>query len=265
MRSLKVSSLLSAVFAATAPALAQNGMDINVAGFGAQITTTGSDAIRIVRSADDGIQIGSAPDYPNYGVYIPSPGVSTYGLWPNTANAAGEWALFTVDDIRSGNVVSVGQSLIAYVGEGEALAAGDIVAAGGVGPVEDGAWRAPVAVRRATAADEAVVGVVQSRLDWVEPFGKDGDRAMESAPGPARPGDYVLLTIAGVALTKVAPGAAIAPGQQLAVGEVDGRARPLRTRRIDGFLLSEGVPTIGVALEALRGDADAILVFVATR
>ena len=68
--------------------------------------TTGSDGIRILDTGDDSIQIGSPPDVGNYGVYIPSPGVSTYGLWSNTANASGEWALYSVDNIQAGNAVS---------------------------------------------------------------------------------------------------------------------------------------------------------------
>nr|HMT20976.1 hypothetical protein [Promineifilum sp.] len=75
--------------------------------------TTGSDGIRVLDTGDDGIQIGSDPDVPNYGVYIPSPGVATYGLWPNTANATGEWALYTVDKIKAGNVVANAFSLVA--------------------------------------------------------------------------------------------------------------------------------------------------------
>jgi hypothetical protein len=95
--------------------------------------TTGSDGIRIYDTADDGIQIGSAPDYPNYGVYIPSPGVSTYGLWPNTENALGEWALYTVDKITAANVLASAVSLVAQVTGPEALTTGDVVAVAGLG------------------------------------------------------------------------------------------------------------------------------------
>src|SRR5687768_13256388 len=124
--------LLAATAAFALPAGAQVGIDISSADFGVRVTTTGSDAIRILDSGDDGIQIGADPDYPNYGVYIPSPGVSTYGLWPNTANASGEWALFTVDNIQAGNVSIAGLSLVARVGDAGEVDVGDIVAASGV-------------------------------------------------------------------------------------------------------------------------------------
>jgi len=65
----------------------------------------GSDGIRILDTGDDSIQIGSPPDVANYGVYIPSPGVSTYGIWSNTANASGEWAFYSVDNVQAGNVL----------------------------------------------------------------------------------------------------------------------------------------------------------------
>ena len=55
--------------------------------------TPGNNGILVLDTGDDSIQIGNPPDVANYGVYIPTPGVSTYGLWSNTANAAGQWAL----------------------------------------------------------------------------------------------------------------------------------------------------------------------------
>lgn len=264
MSAFKLCLLSLGVLAAASPAIAQDGLTVSAAGFGAQITTTGSDAIRIVRSSDDGIQIGAAPDYPSYGLYIPSPGVSTYGLWPNTANAQGEWALFTVDKISAGNVTVASQSLIAHVGEGAPVSPGDTVAAVGVGAMAEDATVPAVSVQRAGISGAGIVGVVQSRLRWVEPSGKEGERALESVEGPARPGDYVSVIVAGVALARIETGAMIAPGQRLTVGDLDGRIRPLRTRWIDGFPVGEAAPTVGVALEA-SGGKDAILVFVSAR
>lgn len=94
--------------------------------------TTGADGVRILDTGDDGIQIGSDPNYPNYGVYMPSPGVGFYGLWPNTSEANGEWALFTVDNIEAGNVFAQAYSLVSQVTGPEPLQVGDLVAVTGV-------------------------------------------------------------------------------------------------------------------------------------
>ena len=49
---------------------------------------------------------------------------------------------------------------------------------------------------------------------------------------------------------KVAPGeSAIAAGTRLTAAE-EGTVRPLATRTLDGMVVTEGVPVIGVALEA---------------
>lgn len=255
----------ASLLAGPAAAVAQNGIEIDAAAFGAQITTTGSDAIRIVDSSDDGIQIGASPAYPNYGVYIPSPGVTTYGLWPNTANASGQWALFTVDDIAVGNLTARSHALVAQVGAGGLVVAGDVVAATGVAEPAPGETVATVVVDRAGPGAGGVVGVVHSRLHWVQPLGKDGERALESAEGPAGPGDLVAVTVAGVATANMHPGVAIVPGQRLVAADHPGRARALRTRRIDGFEIAEGVSVLGVALEASAGDKPALRVLVGAR
>lgn len=256
-------SLLLAAFAL--PASAQIGLDISSTDFGVRVTTTGSDAIRLLEAGDDGIQIGSDPDYPNYGIYIPSPGVSTYGLWPNTAEASGEWALFTVDNIQAGNVSIAGVSLVARVGDAGAVEAGDIVAATGVAPPDERHPARVASVQRAHPESAGIVGVVQSRMDWVQRLSKDGEAALESVPGTAMAGDYVRIATLGVASVRVQPGIAIRPGERLTIGDFEGRARPLRVRRIDGFAIAEGAPTLGLALEASDATRETILVFVSTR
>lgn len=267
MRTIVLSPLLvpAMLCLGASTALAQNGIDISAAAFGAQITTTGSDAIRILDAGDDGIQIGTGTTYPNYGVYIPSPGVPNYGLWPNTANAQGNWALFTVDNISVGNLTARSQALIAQVGAGEALVAGDVVAATGVAPAAIDESVATVVVRRSGTGSDGVVGVVHSRLQWVQPMGKDGEQALEAAEGPAQPGDLVAITVLGVARASIEPGTAIVAGQRLVAASSPGTARPMRTRRIDGFEVAEGRPAIGVALEASAGDEPSLLVFVGQR
>jgi hypothetical protein len=228
---------------------------------------SGSDGIRILDTQDDGIQIGSAPDVPNYGVYIPSPGVSTYGLWPNTSNASGEWALYTVDNIEAGNVVASAYSLVAKVSGTEALTQGDIVAAMGVTDAIPGSQPEMSLVRMADDRQfTGVVGVVQRRMVWAVAPGKEqeGEMSLQSADGPAHPGDYVCLAVLGVAQVKVDASSPITAGQRLTVAGASGRARALKTREIDGMMMAEGSQVIGVALAPSNG-ADTIPVHLTLR
>ena len=230
--------------------------------------TTGSDGIRVYDTGDDGIQMGSAPDYPNYGMYIPSPGVSTYGLWPNTANASGEWALYTVDNIEAGNVLANAYSLLAQVTGPDSLAPGDVVAVTGMAANAIGGTDRLPLVRLADETQyTGLIGVVSQRMVWALAPGKEAEGAMsmQSADGPAKPGDYVSLVVMGVTDVKVDPGAAIVAGERLTVASLPGHTRALQTRVLDGMTLSEGAPVIGVALEALAEGRDTIAVFVNLR
>jgi hypothetical protein len=230
--------------------------------------TTGSDGIRIYDTADDGIQIGSDPNAPTYGVYIPSPGVSTYGLWPNTAQASGEWALYTVDNIQAGNVLASGYSLVAQVTGSEALEAGEVVAVMGLVENTIGGTDAVPLVRLADAEQyTGLIGVVSRRLVWELAPGKEAEGAMalQSAPGAAKPGEYVALVVLGVTQVKVAPGAAIVAGQRLTVAATPGQTRAVQSLVVEGVTLSEGAPIIGVALEAPAPGRDTIAVYVNLR
>jgi hypothetical protein len=230
--------------------------------------TTGSDGIRILDTGDDAIQIGSNPDIPNYGVYIPSPGVSTYGLWSNTSNALGEWALYTVDDIQAGNVLAHAFSMVAQVTGPDALSPGELVAVTGVaGPVPGGTEPLPL-VRLADAKTyNGVIGVVQSRMVWETAPGKEeeGEKSLHSADGAAQPGEYVSLVIYGVTQVKIDPGTPITPGERLTASDLNGMARPLLSQEINGMVIVEGAPVIGIALSAPEASQDMIYVFVTLR
>jgi len=229
--------------------------------------TTGSDGVRINDTADDAIQIGSDPDYSNYGVYIPSPGVSTYGLWPNTAQAIGEWALFTVDKIEAGNVFTAGVTQIARVSSERELAAGDVVAVLGAGAGAPGMLGLlPAVGMSGTATREAVIGVVGGRMDLVPQPGKTGEDALalQSVSGPAGNGDFVSVIVQGVARVRIDPGFAVEAGQHLTSADLDGHARPLERRTIEGMEVAEGSASLGVALGPADDDGFA-LVYVRTR
>ncbi len=227
--------------------------------------TTGSDGIRVLDTGDDGIQIGSDPDVPNYGVYIPSPGVATYGLWPNTANATGEWALYTVDKIKAGNVVANAFSLVARVTGVDPLEIGDVVAVTGAGEALPGGHYPLPMVRRADETTySGVIGVVERRMVWAPAPGKE-EHSLQGVDGPAQPGEYVSLIVYGVAEVKVAAGSDIVAGQRLTASGLEGRARALQTRQVDGMTVTEGAPVIGIALAPPSPDRETIPVFVTLR
>lgn len=226
--------------------------------------TTGSDGIRLYGTTDDAIQVGSEPNYSRYGVYIPSPGVSTYGLWPNTANASGEWALYTVDKIEAGNVVANAFSLVARVSGTDPLEIGDLVAVSGAGDSLPGGHVPLPLVQRANATNNGVIGVVERRMVWAPAPGKE-ERSLQGRDGPAQPGEYVSLIIYGIAEVNVASGSNITAGQRLTASDVEGRARPLQTRQLDGMTVTEGAPVVGIALAAPAPGRDTIPVFVTLR
>ena len=227
--------------------------------------TTGANGIFIHDTSDYAIQIGSDPDYANYGVYIPSPGVPNYGLWPNTSNASGEWALYTVDKIEAGNVVANAFSLVARVSGPAALEAGDVVAVTGAGEALPGGHNALPLVRRAEQATySGVIGVVERRMVWAPAPGKE-EYSLQGVDGAAQPGEYVSLIIYGVAEVKVADDSDIAAGQRLTASDVAGRARALQTRQLDGMTITEDAPVIGIALAAPTAGRDTIPVFVTLR
>ena len=228
-------------------------------------STTGADGIRVMDTGDDGIQVGVPPDAPNYGVYIPSPGVTTYGLWPNTANASGEWALFTLDKIEAGNVVANAFSLVARVTGPDSLEVGDVVAVTGAGEALPGGHNPLPMVRRANEVTyNGVIGVVERRMIWAPAPSKE-EYSLQGADGPAQSGEYVSLIIYGVAEVKIAAGSGIIAGQRLTASDIEGRVRALQTRQVDGMTVTEGAPVIGIALAAPSPDRETIPVFVTLR
>ena len=230
--------------------------------------TTGTDGIRIYDTGDDAIQIGSAPDYANYGVYMPSPGVSTYGLWPNTENAIGEWALYTVDNIEAGNVLANAYSLVAKVTGPDALTIGDVVAVGGLADPIPGSTNSLPYVRLADDVEfTGVIGVVEKHMVYELAPGKEaeGEMSMHSADGPAQPGEYVSIIVFGVAQVKVDSKANISPGDRLTASSLAGAARTLKTETINGMVVTEGAQVIGIALAAPVEGQDMIPVFITLR
>jgi hypothetical protein len=194
--------------------------------------------------------------------------VSTYGLWPNTSNALGEWALYTVDNIQAGNVLGSGYSIVARVSGPDSLAPGDLVAVTAVAePIPGSSVPLPLVRLADSATFNGVIGVVKSRMVWEVAPGKEaeGEMSMHSADGPAGPGEYVSLVVFGVAQMKVDPSAPVSPGERLTASGIAGRGRSLRTQEINGMVVVEGAPVVGIALETAVQGQDTISVFVTLR
>ena len=89
---------------------------------------------------------------------------------------------------------------------------------------------------------------------------------LNSVSGPARDGDYVALTVFGIAEVKVdAQAVGIAPGQRLTASDMAGHVRGLRSETLNGMLVTEGAPVVGIALAAPVPGETTIPVFVTLR
>ena len=109
-----------------------------------------------------------------------------------------------------------------------------------------------------------VIGVVLGRAELVDSEREDQTfTSAESAAGAATPGDYLFIVVQGMAQVKADAGAgAIQPGERLTVGAEPGRARALQAREVEGMLVAEGAPVIGIALAAPESGSELIPVFV---
>jgi hypothetical protein len=148
-------------------------------------------------------------------------------------------------------------TLVAQVTGSDALSPGNIVAVAGIAASLTGNG-APLPLVRLAATDwNGVVGVVEGRLGLTpipQPAGDEQRLELRSAGGPARPGDYVALTVFGLAQVKVDSGLGIIqPGTRLTGGEA-GSARALKTVVVEGVTLTESAPVLGIALEAASED-----------
>jgi hypothetical protein len=211
------------------------------------VTNSGGDGISVPDGVD-GIQVGDAGNYPLYGLYIPSPGTTFTALWVNTAVSNGEWGLYTPDNVSAGNVMLQGLRLLAVADGSQPLEAGMLVAVSGLAePLPQG----NEALIRVRAADSqkwtGVVGVVAGRMALQTAPDKE-EQQLGSADGPARPGEYVAITVMGLAHVRAEPEAGLAAGQRLTASAQPGRVRALQTRTVEGLVVAEGAAVVGIAL-----------------
>jgi hypothetical protein len=248
-----------------------NGLEIgNAEDSGILVVRAEDDGYKLLSSADDGAQFGDGglSVFPSFGLYVPPPGVPNTALLVNTANSNGEWALDTPDKIRSANVTLNTLTLYAQVDGSDALARGDLVAVSGLA---NRLANSPTDIPLVRLADEndwsGVIGVVEGRLELKAPPGKEdeGVLSLYSAPGSAKPGEYVALTVFGVAQVKLDPSLTVAVGERLTTASLAGHARSLQSRIVDGMAVTEGAPIIGILLAPPNPDTGLAEVFVTLR
>ncbi len=237
-----------------------DGLYIGSAGDdGVDVTSAGDDGVVVLSAADDGVYVDTAGDK---GVAVLFAGGN--GVYANTTRTNGEWGMRTPDKITASNVTFSSLTLIAQVAGPEPLSPGDLVAASSVTEPLPGSTIPLALVRPADAHSfTGILGVVESRMALslpatqlaTEPENPDGEEQPGDEPpdfystgGPAQAGDYVALTVFGVTQIKVNPMASIQPGQRLTASEAAGQARALRTETLNGMVVTEGAPVIGIAL-----------------
>jgi len=222
---------------------ATNGAEViaNNSTYGGRFLNQGSfgDGLRAYGSVSNGNTYAA--------LYAYNTGTSP-AVYANTS--AGSYAGHFADPIYvNGGCIGCILVYVARNDGAEPLEIGDVVAATGVeDPLAGSA--SPVLRVRLSGQGLGVAGVVLGRAE-VSRDTKDG-QALESAgraAGPAAPGDYLFLVVQGIAQVKAdASAGAIAAGTRLTAAARPGYARALQTRTLDGMLVVEGAPAIGIAL-----------------
>ena len=212
-------------------------------------------------SSSNGMRIIAANNI-HYGVYA-----RNYGAGPAVyADTDGVNAGYFSDNIYVGGACTGCELAYVVRNSGEvALEVGDVVAPAGVESPLAGTTDAVLRVRQADSQGAAVIGVVQGRavLSRSEKGGQIVEEAM-TAEGAIQPGDYLFIIVQGLAQVKVQAGEAIIPGQRLtsAAAAAPGRARSLLTKTIDGMMVAEGAPVIGIALATPDAATGLVMVMV---
>lgn len=232
------------------------GLNVQLAETGAYVASAGWNGMVVEAANGDGMRVV---------------GAANNGMYANTTQASGEWGFYTPDKVYASNVLLESVSLVAQVSGAESLTPGDLVMAAGIADPLPGSTAHLPQVQAAAGAAGGVIGVVEGRLALTArpgPASALGESAAQApelhrAAGPARPGDYVALTVVGAAQVKVS--AATGPvmvGQRLTAANLPGHARGLASRTLEGMVVTEGAAVIGTALEPLAAGEGLIWVLV---
>jgi hypothetical protein len=237
-----------------------DGMQVDYAGGnGVLIDHAGLNGVEIWGALYDGVQVNSA---------------GRYGVQANTDATYG---FYTPDGVYAGAGYSSAAALsfVAENGDSVQLEPGDLVGALGLAePFAGGTQPVPLVGRSGGQDDAGLIGVVLSPFvaeeEVVEIEIEGGTERQttyhaRNAEGPIAPGEHLLIVVLGVAQVKVDPSVDIQAGQRLTASGLAGHARALRTETLNGMLVSEGAPVVGIALAAPAPGQPTIPVFVTLR
>lgn len=245
---------------------------------GVYICSTGSRTGCTPTSSNNGIEIGRPEDHGVFiddaggdgifidnsafnGVYMNSPGSD--GLFIFLAGEDGidvsgnSWAGNFFGDIQvSGSCTGCTLATFGINAGDESLAPGDVVAILGMAGSRHDGVAAFMKVGAAREGD-AVVGVVLGRAEEVtQEKVRERETGLRLVPraGAAGPGEYVHIVIYGLVQARTSlDSEPIHEGTRLTV-DAEGQVRALRSVTVEGIELTEGVPTLGLALEVPGGD-----------
>ena len=220
------------------------------------IDSTGYHGLWVYSATHDGLRVSTAG---TDGVHVDSAGGT--GLFVATAavhgvDAAGSLyaGVFAGNIYVGGNCVGCLQANFGVNAGDRPLHPGDVVSIQAVTPTDFDTGPALWQVTQAQPG-QAVVGVVAGRAELVvEEDHRPTETGKRLVPreGAAQAGEYVSIVYSGPMQVKVATGeTAIVAGTRL-TSAVDGSVQALQTRTVEGMLVTEGAPVVGVALEAAR-------------
>jgi hypothetical protein len=207
-----------------------------------------------------------------YGSNSSTSGVAVFGRATATSGtrrgvrgsvAGSGYGLYTEDELYvGGSCTGCLMTFIARNTSGETLRVGDVLAASDVGPILQGHTTPVIQVRRATADDASVLGVVYLRGEFYaagdDSPEEDGD-IVQPVEGDVAPGDYLLVVTSGLTQVRVGPASkGIAPGQSLTVGDIAGLATLSETDARPGLVF-------GRAMEAQADENGLLWAMIATQ
>ena len=225
--------------------------------------TSRKNGIEIGRTQHDGIRVGVAG---STGLYVGVAGST--GLYVGSANSNGV-------DVAGANLAGyfygpvqitggcTGCTLANFgINTGETtLEPGDVVVLTGsqTGRVDS----TPILMEVAQGnGQDAVVGVVMGQAEEItieNPRPNEEGTRLIPRVGAAKPGEFVTIVTYGLAPVRVdSRSNPIAAGQRLTAGNM-GVARPLQTVEVNGVIVNEAAPVLGIALEAEDTDGDGLV------
>lgn len=179
-------------------------------------STGGDDGIRGEHNAGDGI-VGfsaGASDLDNGVIGFTDGGYGVYGF----SNAPGQYAGYFDGPIRAGGCTGCTTSYVARNTSTSMLQKGDIVQVDGVAPQLAGEQQPVIEVTAAESSDQ-VLGVVLGRTEMtmVEPGADDAKPGPHYGPvdGAAKPGDYLVVVVQGMAQVRVDGSSTIQTGERI--------------------------------------------------